>query len=81
MLTTLNIIEETYREENLGRCYNRYYYTVVVEGKHDENTMREFGEYYVSKNRRGQSNYYDGFKNRTDGNTEFYTVHTVDSSD
>jgi len=77
----LNILSETFTRKNLGRCYNREDYTVVVEGTHSDEIINEFGAEYINRYQRGQGNSYNGFTVNSDGNTELMFTHLIDSSD
>lgn len=78
---TLNILNQTYTRKNIGHCYNREDYTVLVEGIHAEDAVEDFAKDYLAKYPRGQMCYYDGFNHTADGNTEIFVHYLIDSSD
>jgi len=81
MTQQLKVLEHTYTNKNLGRCYNRENHTILIEGTHPDEVINAFGENYVQTHQRGQMNNYNGFKVLDDGNTEVYISHTIDSGD
>ena len=81
MTKQLNILSRTYTVTNLGRCYNRENYTILIEGNHPKEVVDAFGEEYIQTHQYGQMNSYKGFKVLDDGNTEVYVTHTIDSGD